>query len=336
MRPEKSLILLLVLAGAGQGIFVFLAVIDIIFSHLYGGVRPAVIYSLGISSLAFTLAGMAASLFHLGNPLRGWKAVIRWQSSWLSREAISLGLFSVAAALYPLLYFLKAPDGIRTLIGAAGICAVFTLYISSAMLYARIRFVREWANKLTITNFILFGLTSGGAVSYAILCLQGINYISLREIMILLTAGSLILKILTFVFNTTVYIPTDIKNALVMNDPNIRLMSTGTSYEHYNTKEYSSGLTSAQIRSIQLKSLFAAFIVPLILWLVMPLGTDALNSTFAVLAALSMIAGLLMERRLFFIQGNHLQNLYYARFPSNAARNPLLSRAKKGTPVPLK
>ncbi len=336
MRPERSLVLLLVLAGAGQGIFIFLAAMGVIIPHLMDGAHPEVIYSLGISSLAFTLAGMAASLFHLGNPLRGWKAVIRWQSSWLSREALFMGLFSGCAALYPLVYFLNAPYGVRALIGIVGICAAFALYIASAMLYARIRFVREWSNKLTITNFVFFGFTSGGAVTYAILCLQGVNYIHLRGIMILLAAGSLILKTLAFVFNKTVYVPTDIKNALVMNDPDIRLMSTGTSYEHYNTKEYSSGLTDAQVRSIQLKSLFAAFIIPMILWMAMPLGAGALGSMFAVLAAVAMIAGLLMERRLFFIQGNHLQNLYYARFRGNDARNPLLSKAKKGTPVPLK
>ena len=335
MRPERSLVLLLVLAGAGQGIFVFLAVMDIFVPHLIDGVRPAVIYSLGASSLAFTFAGMAASLFHLGNPQRGWKAVLRWQSSWLSREAVSMGLFSAAAALYPLLYFIKAPGGIRAMVGIAGICAAIALYISSAMLYARIRFIREWSNKLTIPNFIVFGLTSGGAVSYAILCLMGINYVALREIMIVLGAGSLILKTFAFIFNKNVYVPTNIKNALVINDPNIRLMSTGTSYEHYNTKEYSSGLSDAQIRSIQITSLSLAFIIPLILWMAVPARPDAAK-IFAILAALSMIAGLLIERRLFFIEGNHLQNLYYSRFRGNAARNPLLSKAKKGTPVPVK
>ncbi|MDA8156494.1 MAG: dimethyl sulfoxide reductase anchor subunit [Actinomycetota bacterium] len=336
MRPERSLILLLVLAGVGQGIFVFLAVADIAWGS-YGWARPEVIYWLGVSSLAFAFAGMAASLFHLGNPMRGWKAIIRWQSSWLSREAVSMGLFSGAAALYLLLYFFSAPSGLRTLVGLAGIFAAFALYISSAMLYARISFVREWSNKLTAINFMAFGLASGVAVSYAVLCLLGFNYTAVREIAAVLAAVGLILKAASLAFNKTVYVPLDIKNALVMNEPNIKLMSTGTSYEHYNTKEYSSGFTDAQVRSVLILSLFAAFVLPLIIWAVMTQWPDTpAAGILASLAALSMIAGLIAERGLFFIQGNHLQNLYYATFRSNSASNPLLSKAKKGTPAPVK
>ena len=139
------------------------------------------------------------------------------------------------------------------------------LLTSTAMLYARLSFIREWSNKLTIINFMVFGLASGVAVSYALLCLLGFNYTSVREIAIVLAALGLTLKAASLAFNKTVYVPLDIKNALVINEPNIRLMSTGTSYEHYNTKEYSSGFTDAQVRSVLISSLFAAFVLPLII-----------------------------------------------------------------------
>ncbi|MDI6801833.1 MAG: dimethyl sulfoxide reductase anchor subunit [Thermodesulfovibrionales bacterium] len=335
MHPEISLILLLVLSGIGQGIFIILALIDMILSAS-SGMSDATIYAGTIASLAFISTGMAASIFHLGNPQRGWKAIIKWNRSWLSREAVSIGLFAGSAFLYLTVHYLGMSVSLKILFGLAGIVSAFLLYISSSMLYAKIRFIREWSNIYTVLNFIVFGITGGGAVLYAIVNIlqPDFPYISmLNSVLIALGLLSLILKLFAYRFNETFYMPLTLKHALFINDRNIKLMSTGTSYDNYNTIEYSYPLSERQIIMQQTVVIVFAFVIPILLWLAASKGVFA--TALSVVAAISMTAGLLLERRLFFVQGNHIQNLYYSNFRRNKGTNPLLSKAKKGTPVPL-
>lgn len=67
------------------------------------------------SSMPLTIAGnillqigLAASILHLGQPLRAWRAFLGWRKSWLSREIIVFSAFAGAgaAALLPALPFI--------------------------------------------------------------------------------------------------------------------------------------------------------------------------------------------------------------------------------------
>ena len=42
-------------------------------------------------SAALGALGLAASVFHLGQPLRAWRIFLGWRKSWLSREALVFG-----------------------------------------------------------------------------------------------------------------------------------------------------------------------------------------------------------------------------------------------------
>ncbi|WP_404421863.1 DmsC/YnfH family molybdoenzyme membrane anchor subunit [Nibricoccus sp. IMCC34717] len=63
---------------------------------LYGGAKvfsgEGVVSPIGISGLALVGAGLAASAAHLGQPLRAWRIFLNLRASWLSREAVVLGL----------------------------------------------------------------------------------------------------------------------------------------------------------------------------------------------------------------------------------------------------
>ena len=83
-------------------------------------------------------AGMAASVFHLGQPLKAWRFFLGLKTSWLSREILAFSLFAPIPILLCLLSFL--PDfpfkAIISLITAhsvipLGLVAVFT----SVMIY---------------------------------------------------------------------------------------------------------------------------------------------------------------------------------------------------------
>lgn len=329
MHPEISLVLLLVLSGVGQGIFIFLVLLDMLF-QLSGGIPPEIVYTAGLSSLLFAGIGMAASMFHLGNPQRGWKAIIKWKESWLSKEAVFMGLFTGSVVLYLISFYLSIPTTIRMLLGFTGMLSALGLYISSAMLYAKIRFIREWSNAFTVLNFILLGLISGGAVALAILQLFDVIFPLFNYLIILLGITALISKLLAYKFNASIYAPIRTKHAIAINDPNIRLMSTGTSYEHYNTEEYYYPISKNKMNLQQTFVLSTSFIFPIILWLFINANPNLnINVLLSVIAAISVISGLIAERRLFFIQGNHIQNLYYERFRYSKAKNPVLSRRKK-------
>jgi formate dehydrogenase iron-sulfur subunit len=79
------LILMLVLTQAGIG--------GMIVSPPNGGSPQRVL------SFALFIAGLAASVFHLGQPAKAWRAWLGWRTSWLSREAIALAFFGGIAGL---------------------------------------------------------------------------------------------------------------------------------------------------------------------------------------------------------------------------------------------
>lgn len=331
MRPELSLSLLTVFAGAGQGLFIMIVAFDMVLPDKMG-LGPNLLYSAGIVSIILPLIGMAASTFHLGNPQRGWKAVLMWKNSWLTREIILLPAFLAVDAIYLLCKKTGTFEPFIPALGVLGIVISLALYLSSAMVYVHIKFIREWASPYTVINFIVFGLTSGLAV------LAGINSFFIQEVinlrymfnlLIILAIISLVLKVLTYRYNAGLYVAMDIKKALGINSPDIQLMDMGTSYDHYNTLEYSYPIDNIQMKRSSIVVLIVAFALPLLLWMM------ALFLSFGPLyfmAAVLMIFGLVLERRLFFIQGNHVQNLYYGRFKSNEAKNPLFAKTTKSYP----
>ncbi|NTU42308.1 MAG: dimethyl sulfoxide reductase anchor subunit [Nitrospirales bacterium] len=324
MHPEMSLVLLLVLSGVGQGIFIALAAMDILLFNAGG--LPGTVMNVGAAAaLLFSGIGAAASLSHLGNPQRGWKAAFKWQSSWLSREVVSLSAFMGSVTLYLASSFLGLPPMLRLVFGVLGSIAAIGLYVSSAMLYAKIRFIREWSNIFTVGNFVLFGITSGLSVLLVLLVTMGVDGAGMQNslyVLLFLIAASLVSKVAAFRFNQKVYKPLCLRNALGINTPGIRLMNTGCACDNYNTIEYHYPINSAQNASQQTLILLMAFVAPFLIWAMIPGMFPGLVATAL------MITGLLMERRLFFIQGSHIQNLYYANYKRNVVKNPLLSKAR--------
>ncbi len=338
MHPEISLVLLTVLAGAGQGIFILLVTLNSFF-YGTGAVPSEYVFTTGAISLAFQVAGIITSTSHLGNPHRGWRAMLMIKNSWLSREVVTLSLSVGSTALYLLLYYSGITGTLLLATGMVGIAANLGFYLSSSMVYASVKFIREWSNAFTPLNFTLFGITSGFGVNLAIAHYTQVNtdiIFGINNVTVGLALVALIMKILSYRFNATAYVSVNVKNAIGVNDPNITLMDMGASYAHYNTKEYCYENSDRITRNTMNLVLTVAFLVPIILWTVAAFKREmAYIPELTVVAAIAMIAGLIIERRFFFIQGNNVQNLYYANFRSTGARNPLESRARKGAPVPM-
>ncbi len=96
----------------------------LIFDGVVPGMEPG-LQLVRIGWLAGAL-GLAASFFHLGQPLRAWRIFLGWRRSWLSREAmVFVAWFALASAtvLYP------------ALVAAGALLGVLGLFCS-VMIYA--------------------------------------------------------------------------------------------------------------------------------------------------------------------------------------------------------
>lgn len=336
MHPEITLVFLTVLASTGQGLFIMTVLFDALFVR--AGTAPAGFITTGtLFAIFFQLGGMAASTFHLGNAKKGWKAILKWNNSWLTREVITLSAFVGLAFLYLILHLMGATDSHRLFIAALAVIASIGFFISSSMVYASISFIREWANVYTPLNFIMLGITSGVAYGSWILYISRHGYdIStlmhgITVALIALGSISFILKYMTNRYNANTYAAIDTKKALGINDPTIKLIDMGTSYSHYNTKEYFYPINASKLSLIRKAMYAATFVIPLVMWGYTYMHPNAL---LHFVASHIMLLGIFIERWLFFVQSNHLQNLYYGNFRTTDAKNPLLTEAPKGDPVP--
>jgi DMSO reductase anchor subunit len=110
--------------------------------------------------------GLPLSALHLGRPFLALTAMKNLKTSWLSREALALGLFSTLMSLVVLLYFIDASQGIRLFTEALTLgVGVYGIYAQS-MIY-RIKARPSW-NRVT-TNLKFFGVAYVGVFLVAFL-----------------------------------------------------------------------------------------------------------------------------------------------------------------------
>ncbi|VAX17529.1 hypothetical protein MNBD_NITROSPINAE04-516, partial [hydrothermal vent metagenome] len=341
MSPEYSIILLTVFAGAGQGLFACLVAGDALGFITGAPMDINVMLAGSVVSLGMTIAGVGSSFLHLTHPERGIKTIKQWKKSWLSLEAILLPVFMGFVALYGFLAFSGADTSLRLAVGGLGVISAMALYLASGMIYAAVPYIKEWSTPYTPINFTLIGLASGGAVQVGLLrFLGGSHLTSLVMIagLLAVTFTAMVVKLAYYLRNRRLYQPLTIQSALGINHPDIVLMDMGTGYMHYNTKEYAYKGYKNSRETIRIASIILLFILPLALMTIdyMPLfkgevtGAMAGGGALALITAVSMIAGALMERWLFFVDGSHAQNLYYGGSKDFVTANPILQAAKKG------
>jgi DMSO reductase anchor subunit len=115
--------------------------------------------------------------FHLAGR-SGWRSAARWRTSWLSREVIVLPALMAVVFAYGVAHFFsfkpvlaQLPSGIAidatVLLGITGTVLAFALFLCTAMIYACLPFLREWASPLTVVNYTLLGGASGFTLAAA-------------------------------------------------------------------------------------------------------------------------------------------------------------------------
>jgi DMSO reductase anchor subunit len=321
MHPAFSVIFLTTLIGVGQGLFLALYTAE---SYYAVGLLPAQsaqFYATGAwVAVAFLVAGLLASFFHLGHPERAWRAAAKWRTSWLSREVIALpvamGLMFVYGAVHYLGWDLArfgiatgVPGDLTLLVGALGVIATFGLFLCTAMIYASIRFLQEWASPLTVLNYTLLGIASGFtfASAYASLFAADLVYF-FGGWAIIATLAALVTRVSALIRNARIKYKSSPQTAIGVRHSQISQRSQGFMGGSFNTREFFHGVSRLWFRSVKWVFLVLVFPVPVVL---IGLGMNGDSPAVLVTAFLVQYTGLLAERWFFFAQANHPQNLYY-------------------------
>jgi len=305
MKPAFSVILLTTLIGAGQGLFIALYLTELLLrppAHLSAFLLAGDVAALGLTGL-----GLLASFFHLGHPERAWRAASQWRTSWLSREVIVLPAFMLAVALHGLAHLLDLP--VTGAVGLIGVILALTLYICTAMIYASIRFLQEWATPLTVLNYTLLGLASGYTLATALAGALAPELVAAYALgATVFTAAGFVSRAASLLRNARLAPKSTMQSAIGIKHPHIAQQSQGFMGGAFNTSEFSHGVSAGVLRSVKWSFLLLVFPLPL---LFMIGGLTAGSSTLLAAAFALQYLGLLAERWFFFAQARHPQNLYY-------------------------
>lgn len=303
MRPTYSVIFLTTLIGAGQGLFLALYAAELLQP---AGLRPFLTLGSLVALLLLGL-GLLASFFHLGHPERAWRSAAMWRTSWLSREVIALPLFMLGVFIYGVSHYLGR--GPTALVGLATMVLCLALFVCTAMIYASIRFLQEWASPLTLVNYTLLGCASGFTLATLLAAIGAPELVRpYATAASALTLAAFISRGASLLRNAGLRPKSTLQTAIGIKHPRIVQKSQGFMGGAFNTREFFHGQSAAMLRAVKWGFLLLVFPLPL-LFLVAGLQTGSLSLLAAAFAL--QYLGLLAERWYFFAQANHPQNLYY-------------------------
>ena len=307
MHPAWSILLFTTTAGLAQGLVVVLAL-----ACLLGAAPHASFLAAALAAAAVLLAAaLVASFFHLGHPRRAWRAALMWRTSWMSREVIVLPVFIVVVFGWSASTASGASATLtHALLPLAALVLAFALWYCTAMIYACLRFVQEWAHPLTVVNYTLLGLSSGLMLAGALAVAGGES-----QLQSFVTPWALVLTLLAWVTraqalrrNAALKPTSSLQSATGI--PNARLVqkSMGMSAGSFNTREFFHGMRPFVLKRTRIVFQILAFAAPLVL---VALASFSGTGSLWLFAVPVQFAGLLAERWFFFAQARHPQNLYY-------------------------
>ena len=306
MHPAFSILFFTTLAGAAQGLLVALALAQIAGVATDGDL---VLRAVGLG-VALLLAGLAASFLHLGHKMRAWRAVLMWRTSWMSREVIVMPAYIALAALWWLALYTGSDGAVARALPWAVLAGALVLWYCTAMIYACLRFIQEWAHWSTVANFILIGLASGSALACALAASAGQSALlaALAPWTTLATLLAALSRWHSLRRNPALRPVSTLQSATGIQARKLVQKSMGMSAGAFNTREFFHGASQLALRNVRWTFVLGLFVLPLALQLCAL--TSAATWPWA-WAALLQAPSLIAERWVFFAQAKHPQNLYY-------------------------
>jgi len=310
MHPAYSVIFFTTASGAGYGLLAFLGVLGA------AGVVPPDrwlgVFGLGLS-LALITAGLLSSTAHLGRPQRAWRAFSEWRTSWLSREGVLAVATYVPAVLFTTGWvFFERTDGWVAVAGLlASVGAVLTV-CATAMIYASLKPIPQWNSSYTLPVYLLMAAMTGLSLLCALTQISGSGSILLVAAAVLITLGCWLLKRDAWRAVDATAMPATLNSATGLSDGAVRSIEWPHSEENYLLKEMGYRIARKHAIRLRLVAQVGAFMLPSALLCLALLFPRAAFLTVPTSATLQL-AGVLIERWLFFAEAKHTITLYYGR-----------------------
>ena len=298
MHPALSVIVFTCLSGAGFGMIAWLGL------GLVAWPSADSFAAAALFALVLSVTGLLSSTLHLGHPERAWRAFSQWRSSWLSREGVLalLCLACFAAFSFWQWHAPPAPIWLGWLCTALAVAVVY----ATAMIYASLPTVAHWHDALTPICYLSFAAASG--VLAVNLCLTYNQMPSLGSLAMALLAWAWAVKLLWWWRNAHKVSASSVASATGLGDMGeVKLLFAPHSSENYLQQEMGFRVARKRARALRRVALTFGLLLPMSLLLASP----ADSSTAASLALLALLAGLLVERWLFFAEAKHSVTLYY-------------------------
>ncbi|VWX61959.1 DMSO reductase [Burkholderiales bacterium 8X] len=306
MNPAFSVVFFTALIGMAQGLVVVVALASLAGASVSPGFASTAL----IVAEILLVIGLGASFGHLGRPERAWRAAMMWRTSWLSREVIVLPAFIGVVALWWLALRSGASGPWLPLLAILAIGVAALLWYCTAMIYACLRFIQEWAQPLTLVNFVMLGLSSGLVLASALAAWRGEQALlqATGPTGLVVTLVALATRLLALRRNAALKPKSNLQSATGIRADRLVQKSMGMSAGSFNTREFFHGATLAALKQVKAALIVLGFVLPALL---LAWGVFSGSSLAFAAAVLVQAPGLLADRWFFFAQARHPQNLYY-------------------------
>jgi sulfite dehydrogenase (quinone) subunit SoeC len=309
MHPALSVVFFTALSGSGYGL---LLVVGLLLAIEPGTLPPFdALVLLALGALLATI-GLFASLVHLGQPQRAWRALTQWRSSWLSREGVAaLFAYLPLSACAALLWLGWQGAMLRMTALLLALAALVTVYCT-ARIYTCLVPIPAWRHRLVLPGYLLFALLGGLVWLAPLRALQGAPLDpALVALIVLLALAGALLKHAYWRSIDASPLGVDLASATGLTGAQgMRAFEAPHTEANYLLREM--GFVLARRHATRLRAL--------VLWL---LGATALlvaaatllDATAAIVLLLPALAAgqlsILAERWLFFAQARHMVTVYY-------------------------
>ena len=301
MKPALSVIFFTVSSGAGLGLLVWLLIASLMADHIR--MDGETFYKGALIAGLLITAGLVSSTLHLANRKNAIYSLTRIKTSWLSREGLLAILLYPLAALHlaalhfgwphitPITLWLLVSDAIAIL-------------FCTGMIYGCLRTVPRWNTWMTPTKYVLFGLMSGAVLLPAVLSLRPaeVGPVGKPMVAILLLASGLALYLAYLLKHPRAQ--HTINEALGFKAGRVRLLDVGHSHGTFLTNEFGFAVAREKARVLRWIAILCGFILPMLL---------CYFTQWFWVASFVCVAGLLVERWLFFAEAEHVVRLYHGQ-----------------------
>lgn len=316
MHPPLSLIWFFLTAGTSIGLFTFTYFME--FLTLFGKntalPKNAVLIS-GLISLVLIGLGAIGASFHLGHKLRAWKAIKRFRTSWLSREAVFSGAYGFTLFVYLVLKYYQVNPFLEHTFGIVTFVLGWLSSFSTAMIYASNKFVLEWNTSISVLYYLNMYLMLGSSATLLLVYHYRPEFIGTYVFLtFLFLALGLAFRLAFNIRQAFLKRPTLNEALNLPHNRPIRVLDTGTTTNNYCTKEFYYAKGKELLPTAIPLAYILTFVIPLFLILYSWISGVRAYHLYTVTFALILL-GSVIERWSFFVEGNHVQNLFYGLYP---------------------